>query len=75
MFAPFCKEGIGLHSGSQARILVEMGLPGTGVVFLAGVFWAAMRIRSGSLYGSIVSHFLADAAIMIIYVAFIQQHL
>ena len=35
MFAPFIKEGIGLHSGSRARILVEMGLPDSGVVFFA----------------------------------------
>ncbi len=35
MFAPFLKEGIGLHTGAPVRALVEMGLPGTGVVFIA----------------------------------------
>jgi UDP-3-O-[3-hydroxymyristoyl] N-acetylglucosamine deacetylase len=34
MFAPFIKEGIGLHTGSASRIVVEMGLPDSGVVFL-----------------------------------------
>ena len=34
MFAPFIKEGFGLHTGCKARVVVEMGLPGSGVVFL-----------------------------------------
>ena len=54
---------------------MQVGILFTSVIFCAGVFWGAMRVRSGSLYGPIVSHFLADAAVMIIYVAFIQQHL
>ncbi|MCP4675322.1 MAG: UDP-3-O-[3-hydroxymyristoyl] N-acetylglucosamine deacetylase [Deltaproteobacteria bacterium] len=33
MFAPFLKEGVGLHTGEYARAVVEMGMPGTGVVF------------------------------------------
>ncbi len=35
MFAPFIKEGIGLHTGRQSRLVVEMGLPGSGVVFVS----------------------------------------
>ncbi len=35
MFAPFIKEGIGLHTGKASRIVVEMGLPDSGVVFLS----------------------------------------
>jgi len=35
MFAPFLKEGISLHTGEHVRAVVEMGLPGTGVVFFA----------------------------------------
>ncbi len=35
MFAPFLKEGIGLHTGEHVRTVVEMGMPGTGVVFFA----------------------------------------
>jgi len=54
---------------------MQVGVLFTIVIFLAGVFWAVIRARSGSLFGSIVSHFLADAAVMIIYVAFVQQHL
>ena len=54
---------------------MRVGILFTIVICFAGVFWAAMRAKSGSLYGSIVSHFLADAAVMIIYVVFIQQHL
>ena len=54
---------------------MQAGILFTSVIFCAGVFWGVMRARSGSLYGSITSHFLADAAVMIIYVVFIQQHL
>jgi UDP-3-O-[3-hydroxymyristoyl] N-acetylglucosamine deacetylase len=35
MFAPFIKEGFGLHTGEASRIVVEMGLPDSGVVFLS----------------------------------------
>jgi len=35
MFAPFSEAGIGLHTGRRVEALVEMGLPGTGIVFFA----------------------------------------
>ena len=54
---------------------MQVGILFTSVIFCAGVFWGMIRARSGSLYGSIASHLLADAAVMIIYVVFIQQHL
>jgi membrane protease YdiL (CAAX protease family) len=54
---------------------MRVGILFTIVICFAGVFWATIRAKSGSLYGSIASHFLADAAVMIIYVVFIQQHL
>ncbi|MDJ0762064.1 MAG: UDP-3-O-acyl-N-acetylglucosamine deacetylase [Myxococcota bacterium] len=34
MFAPFSKSGIGLHTGRPSSITVEMGAPGTGIVFI-----------------------------------------
>ncbi|MCP4600623.1 MAG: UDP-3-O-[3-hydroxymyristoyl] N-acetylglucosamine deacetylase [Proteobacteria bacterium] len=35
MFEPFIKEGIGLHTGCQSRVLVEMGPSDSGVVFVS----------------------------------------
>jgi hypothetical protein len=44
----------------------------TAVVFLAGVFWARWRIRSRSVVGPMISHGLADAAVMSVYLAFVR---
>jgi membrane protease YdiL (CAAX protease family) len=54
---------------------VQIGVLFTVVIFLAGIFWGTIRKRFGSLYASIISHLLVDLAIMIIYVAFVQQHI
>ncbi len=40
-------------------------------VFLAGVVWGYMRQLSGSLLGCMVSHILADAGIMGMYLLFV----
>ncbi|MGG4498277.1 CPBP family intramembrane glutamic endopeptidase [Brevibacillus reuszeri] len=40
-------------------------------VFLAGVIWGYMRHRQHSLFGSIISHILADIGIMGIYLLFL----
>jgi UDP-3-O-[3-hydroxymyristoyl] N-acetylglucosamine deacetylase len=36
MFERFEKSGIGLHTGEMGRVVVEPGLPGSGVVFSSG---------------------------------------
>jgi UDP-3-O-[3-hydroxymyristoyl] N-acetylglucosamine deacetylase len=36
MPSPFFAEGVGLHTGEPARVAVEPGLPGTGLIFEAG---------------------------------------
>ncbi|MCA0971983.1 CPBP family intramembrane metalloprotease [Halobacillus litoralis] len=41
-------------------------------VFAAGLFWAYIRLRTGSLVGVIISHLLADAGIMSIYWFFVR---
>jgi membrane protease YdiL (CAAX protease family) len=41
-------------------------------VFLAGMIWGYMRSTSNSVAGSIVSHILADAGIMAVYVWFLN---
>lgn len=41
-------------------------------VFIAGMIWGYMRFKSNSLVGSIVSHILADAGIMAVYILFLR---
>jgi UDP-3-O-[3-hydroxymyristoyl] N-acetylglucosamine deacetylase len=72
MFAPFIKEGTGLHTGRASRVVVEMGLPDSGVVFLSDEevipaspeFVSASHQRATALEGkhhtvSTVEHLLA----------------
>lgn len=54
---------------------IQIGVLFTTVILMAGVFWGIVRERFGSLYASLIGHFLADLAIMIIYLVHIQQHL
>jgi len=41
-------------------------------VWIAGMIWGFMRYKSNSLVGSIISHILADAGIMAVYVLFLR---
>ncbi|MEQ6389542.1 type II CAAX endopeptidase family protein [Bacillaceae bacterium S4-13-58] len=41
-------------------------------VFLAGIFWSFYSQKSGTIVGSIVSHSLADLAIIIAYLYYLQ---
>lgn len=41
-------------------------------VFIAGMIWGYMRYKGNSLMGSIVSHILADAGIMAVYILFLR---
>ncbi|MDF2678896.1 MAG: putative rane-bound metalloprotease [Brevibacillus sp.] len=41
-------------------------------VFAAGLFWGYLRNRQRSLFGSIISHMLADAGIMTVYLLFLS---
>lgn len=41
-------------------------------VFMAGIIWGYMRLVSGSLVGSILSHILADCGIIGVYLLFIK---
>ena len=54
---------------------IQIGAIFTTVIFLTGIFWGTMREQFGSLYVPIISHFLADMAIMIIYLVFIQPYI
>lgn len=38
MFSPFTKSGPGLHTGRHSEVLVEMGLPGSGTLFIVDDF-------------------------------------
>ncbi|WP_421384949.1 CPBP family intramembrane glutamic endopeptidase [Bacillus salacetis] len=41
-------------------------------VFLAGLIWGAFRHKTGSLAGPVISHVLADAGIMMVYLVYIH---
>ncbi|MBN1893218.1 CPBP family intramembrane metalloprotease [bacterium] len=39
----------------------------TSVILIAGILWGILRFRSGSLYGPMISHLMADLGIMTAY--------
>lgn len=47
------------------------GIIFTGVIFLTGLFWGYVRDKYKSIYVPLISHLLADLAIMVIYVQYI----
>ena len=47
------------------------GLLLSSVIFLAGVFWAYLRIRYESIIPAVISHLLADLGLMLIYLKYL----
>jgi uncharacterized protein len=54
---------------------IPIGVFFTIIIYCAGLFWGWLKNKYESLYAPIISHFLADLAIMIIYLVFIQKHI
>jgi len=45
----------------------------TTVILIAGIFWGIQRFRSGSLYGPMISHLMADLGIMTVYLVWVKH--
>jgi membrane protease YdiL (CAAX protease family) len=54
---------------------LRTGIFFTAVIFLAGLLWGFLRCKLNSLLTPIISHLMADAAIMAVYLLFIQRQL
>jgi membrane protease YdiL (CAAX protease family) len=52
-----------------------IGILFTLVIFMAGLFWGFLRHKFDSILTPIISHLMADLAIMIIYLIFVQKRL
>jgi membrane protease YdiL (CAAX protease family) len=49
---------------------IPIGAAFTTIIFFAGIFWGYVRYKYKSIYIPIISHFLADLSIMLIYVKY-----
>ena len=52
---------------------LKIGLLFTTSIFIAGIFWGIIKEKCQSIMAPLISHFMADLAIMIIYLIYIHK--